>query len=350
MNPVRSFTLIPVLLLVALSAWSVAPAQEARLEPGMVNPGWVEPPPWFHESFLDIREDVQEATDAGRRLMLYFYQDGCPYCEKLVRDNFGQRDIADLTRRHFNVIAINMWGDREVTDMAGHDTTEKDFARDLNVQFTPTLLMFNEEFQVVGRINGYFEPHRFRAALSWIGERREDDISFQAYFEQLSPEPATGVLHARDGWLQPPHDLAAALKEDDRPLLVLFEQTQCSACDELHLDILARPDSEALLARFQVAQIDVAGRDRVITPEGEQTSAAAWARDSGVLYTPTLAFHTAEDGEVIRAEGYLRTFHVQSLMEYVLTGAYRDEPELQRYLDRRAQSLYEQGIEVDLMD
>ena len=35
-------------------------------------------PAWFKDSFLDVREDIAEATKSGRRLMLYFHQDGCP--------------------------------------------------------------------------------------------------------------------------------------------------------------------------------------------------------------------------------------------------------------------------------
>ncbi|HED15273.1 MAG TPA: hypothetical protein ENI64_00415 [Gammaproteobacteria bacterium] len=54
-----------------------------------------------------------------------FYQDGCPYCKKLLQDNFGQKAIADKTQKHFDVIAVNMWGDREVTDLNGNATTEK---------------------------------------------------------------------------------------------------------------------------------------------------------------------------------------------------------------------------------
>ena len=100
---------------------AIAPAfaQDAAPAQGMVIPGWHEPPAWFKESFLDMREDIAEATKSGRRLMLYFHQDGCPYCAKLLRENFGDKAIADKTRKHFDVIAINLWGDREVTDLAG---------------------------------------------------------------------------------------------------------------------------------------------------------------------------------------------------------------------------------------
>ncbi|MEJ2027785.1 MAG: thioredoxin fold domain-containing protein, partial [Limibacillus sp.] len=132
------------------------------------NPGYHDQPAWFKQSFLDIREDIQEASEGGRRLVLYFYQDGCPYCKKLLEINFSQKDIVDKTRQGLDVIAINMWGDREVIDFDGRPTTEKNFAADLKVMFTPTLLFLDEQGQVVMRLNGYYPPHKFNAALEYV--------------------------------------------------------------------------------------------------------------------------------------------------------------------------------------
>jgi len=48
------------------------PAAVVRAEPveqglseGLVNPGYVDKPAWFANSFLDIREDVGEAASSG---------------------------------------------------------------------------------------------------------------------------------------------------------------------------------------------------------------------------------------------------------------------------------------------
>ncbi|MDG2075896.1 MAG: hypothetical protein P8J24_05030, partial [Arenicellales bacterium] len=42
------------------------------------------------------------------------------------------------------------------------------------------------------------------------------------------------------------------------------------------------------------------------------------------------------------------TFHIQSLFDYVLTGAYRMQPSLQRYLSTRSEQLMEAGYDVDI--
>src|SRR6185295_3584551 len=129
------------------------------------SPNAVELPSWFRETFLDIREDLREAAADGKRLLLYFGQDGCPYCRELMRVNFSQKAIADNARRHFNAVAINIWGDREVTWTDGKIRSEKTLAAFLKVQFTPTLLFFDEKGAIVLRLNGYHPPHQFQAAL-----------------------------------------------------------------------------------------------------------------------------------------------------------------------------------------
>jgi thioredoxin-related protein len=78
-------------------------------------------PQWFTPSLLDIREDITEAAREGRRLMLYFHQDGCPWCKQL--------------------------------------------AALMKIRYTPTLVFFDEKGALAARIDGYLPPERFIAAL-----------------------------------------------------------------------------------------------------------------------------------------------------------------------------------------
>ena len=89
-------------------------------------------------AFLDLREDIAEATRNGRRLLVYFGQDGCPYCKQLMATNFSQRSIVEKTRQHFVALAVNIWGDREVTWLDGRVMTEKELARVLTLGVAPS--------------------------------------------------------------------------------------------------------------------------------------------------------------------------------------------------------------------
>lgn len=326
-----------------------APAAGAVLKDGLVNPGYHDKPAWFKESFLDIREDVAEARDAGRRLLLYFYQDGCPYCAKLLNDNFGNRAISQKTRSAFDVIAINMWGDREVTDMAGTATTEKAFASALEVQYTPTLLFLDETGAVVLRVNGYFAPHKFDVALDFVAGRHEKQGDFRAYYATVKPTPANATMNPLAGALAAPLRLAER-GDARRPLMVMFEQGSCADCDELHRDILGRDEVSYALTNVDVAQVDIHSKETVQTPDGRELSVADWVRELGIQYAPSLVFFDAQGKEVFRTEAYLRTFHVHGAIDYVVSGAYRWQPSFQRFLQHRTEMLAERGVKVDLMN
>ena len=335
------------LLLIALAftqTYAAHPASEL-LKP---SPHAIDIPSWFDETFLDFREDVRDAAKAGKRLLLYFGQDGCPYCRELLHVNFGDKTLADKTQRHFSAVAVNVWGDREVTWTDGRTLSEKAFAAFLKVQFTPTLLFFDEKGAVVLRLNGYYPPHQLHAALDYVSGRHEGKTAFADYLARHAREPASGKLHDQPFFLKPPLDLDRSHRPGTRPLAVLFEQKQCAACDELHQRGFVNRDARALIGKFDVARLELFGSERLVTPQGKTLTAEQWGREMKIAYTPTLVFFDAKGAEAFRIEAYLRPFHLVSVLDYVESGAYRNEPSFQRYIQGRAEKIRAGGGRVDL--
>jgi thioredoxin-related protein len=311
-----------------------------------VAPYAIDIPPWFATTFLDIREDIAEAAKDGRRLLVYFGQDGCPYCRQLMVTNFSQRSIVEKTRKHFVAIALNMWGDREVTWLDGLVVSEKELARRLKVQFTPTLLFLDEKGKVVVRLNGYYPPQRFEAVLDYVAGRNERKQTLAEYLGHASREPASPQLHDEPFFVKPPYDLRRT--KSSKPLAVIFETVDCSTCDELHREGFRRDEVLALLKQFDVARFALGARTELTTPAGRVSTAQAWARELGVAYTPTIVFFDATGAEVFRIDAYLRPFHLASSFDYVASGGYRTEPSFQRYIQARAERSRARGERVDL--
>lgn len=335
-------------LFLVLTAFAT-PAVPSELERGLINPGFHEQPAWFKHSFLDLKEDVGEAAAEQRRVVLYFYQDGCPYCAKLLRDNFALKAIEDKTRAGFQVIAINIWGDKEVLGLDGVATTEKALAERLKVMYTPTLLFLDEQGETALRINGYYPPHKFSVALDFVADKRERELSFRDYLAQRQPPPAAGRLHRQADYLRPPLDLRAASR-GDKPLLVLMEMKECPPCDELHGQILNRPELRESLRKFDVALVDAWSEASLITPDGKKVKSSDWAAELKVNYLPGLIFFDSGGEEVFRAEAYLKAFHLRAALEYVSSGSYLRQPNFQRFVQTWADHLREQGLPVDLME
>lgn len=340
-NAVKNYFLLSLMI-----ASSALAKTESELEEGMVNPGYVEQPSWFKHSFLDLDEDIIEAKNDGKRLMLFFYQDGCPYCKKMLQDNFGQRDIAEKTRDNFDVVSLNIWGDRQLS-FSGVSATEKAFAESLKVMYTPTLVFFNESGKAVLRTNGYYYPEKLNAALDYVLTHQDEKQSFRSYLSRQSTVKAKGKLHTQVETLSAPYDFSAVA---DKYRLVMFEQKQCKECDELHLDILKRQESIEQLKKFDIAVLDMWSEDTIKRPDGSQSTIKDWAMDLNIQYAPSMVYFDRQGNEVFRSDAYLRSFHVQSVMDYVSSGAYKTQTNFQRYIDDRAHRLREQGVTVDIMN
>ena len=320
-----------LILIALLMGVSVAKAQES--------------PAWFSESLLELREDVADAARQGKRVMLYFGQDGCPYCKRLMEVNFRQAAIAAKAQKNLVALALNIWGDREVVWTDGAATTEKQLAAKLKVQFTPTLLFLDEQGGVALRMNGYYPPHEFEAALDYVAGKLEKKVAFADYLKKARPA-ARDTLNPQAFFLPAPYDLRRTA--GGKPLAVLFETTQCAQCDELHAVAFRRQDVLAQLARFDVVRFSLSDGAQVVTPEGKPLPASAWARALGVGYVPAMVLFDAKGREAFRTEAYLRPFHLAGALEYVSSGAYTREPSFQRFLQTKADAMRARGERVDL--
>lgn len=305
-----------------------------------------EPPAWFSDSLLELREDVAEAAKQGKRVMLYFGQDGCPYCKQLMEVNFRQAAIAAKAQKNLVALAINIWGDREVIWLDGETTSEKRLAAKLKVQFTPTLLFLDEQGGVALRMNGYYPPHEFDAALDYVAGRMEKTVAFAEYLKSKPRPSARASLNPESFFLPAPYDLRRAAT--GKPLAVLFETPQCAQCDELHGVAFKRQEVLAELARFDVVRLSFARAEALTAPDGSTTDSAAWAKALGVGYVPAIVLFDAHGREAFRTEAYLRPFHLAGALEYVSSGAYTREPSFQRFLQTKADAMRSRGERVDL--
>ena len=102
---------------------------------------------WFVQSFLDLREDFKEAATKGKRFAVFFEQRGCIYCTKMHTEVLAERYINDYVRENFDIVQLDLWGSREVTDFDGTKLPEKKLAERWGVLFTPTVVFFKDDLK-----------------------------------------------------------------------------------------------------------------------------------------------------------------------------------------------------------
>jgi thioredoxin-related protein len=338
----RILTIISLVLFVFLHASAAEQKQHGR----MLGAKTSETPHWFKASFLEFEEDVADAAAEGRRVMLYFHQEGCPYCAKLVEESFGDPQIEAFIREHFDGITINMWGDREVVSVSGRGFSEKTFAAALKVQYTPTLVFLDEQGKVALRINGYYPKQDFREALRYVATHGEKQGSF-AEFLKNSRSPVIGELIHED-FYKDTDRLDQLVGVEDKPLAVFFESVDCDNCRIVHEKILTDMPTRELVKQTNSVQFDINSDRLIITPAGEKMTVADWASRLGITYSPSVVLFDREGVEVMRIEAFFKTFHFQSVFAYVLEEAYKQQPSFQRYISLRGDKIREAGFDTDI--
>ena len=141
------------------------------------------------DSLLDLTDDLDAAGKAGKRLAVVWELRGCPYCKEMHLVNFARPDIADYVKSRFEILQLNIRGDRTVTDFDGEQVAEKRLATKYQVRFTPTIQFFPEtvgelartaaDRREVFRIPGYLKPDDFLAVFRFVAERGYDKGSLR---------------------------------------------------------------------------------------------------------------------------------------------------------------------------
>ncbi|MGX4801573.1 SoxW family protein [Bradyrhizobium guangdongense] len=177
-------------LALASSAALAAGRGVAVAEPALGDDGLYHEP-WFLQSFLDLREDLESAAANGKRLVIMWELRGCPYCRETHLVNFADAGIANYIRDNFEVLQLNLIGSRKVTDFDRQELSEKDLAQKYGIRFTPTFQFFppsssgveakDSMAREVARAPGYLKPQHFLAMFRFVRERAYERGSFKDF-------------------------------------------------------------------------------------------------------------------------------------------------------------------------
>jgi thioredoxin-related protein len=295
-------------------------------------------PDWFKLSFLELKNDLQDAKQAHKTgLIVYFGQKDCPYCRAHLEHNWHDPYIVAYTRKHFDVTAIDVRGDRPVADINGKIyRSEKEFAIAEKANFTPTLIFYDTNGKEMLRLSGYHPPYQFKAALEYVVDDYYKTESLKSYFARASQfsEYGNEMLNPSDIFSSPPYALDRTIFPSAMPLAVFFEKTYCHACDILHSGPLENSTILQTMEQLESVQLDIRADTPVLTPDGKKTTAKQWAEDLGLYYTPTIIFFDEHGKEIIRVDSVVGFYRLNNVLHYVLTKGYLEEPNFQLWRQR----------------
>lgn len=299
-----------------------------------------EAPSWFKESFLEIQDDVDEATEANKHVVLFFQLNGCPYCDRMLRESFEAEPLSSFIQQHFDAISINVRGDRDVVFNEQLSVTEKELSEVLNVRATPAIVFLDHNNKTVARVNGYRSPQRFQQVVEYVSSKAYEQGSLADYLER---NLATNVYQLRDN---PIFQSITDLSRVKGPMAVIFEDSSCYDCGEFHDKILGKPIVQKELEPFTLVRMNTDSSQRIIDTEGHETTAKALADKYQMIYRPGVLLF--DQGKLIRRyDSLLFPHHFMEGFRYVAGGYYNTE-DYDTYSEKRTEELLSSGVDIDL--
>jgi thioredoxin-related protein len=334
-------TLKALILMLAVTVIAMPPVIAADAPQGRLTGGiQYELPGWFKSSFLILKEDLEEASQRGRHLMVFNHLEECPYCARLLDENFRSGETKDFTEKNFDVIGIDIRGGKNVEWFDGQSYTEQQVARNLKIKATPTIVFFDLKGNIVLQLNGYRKPAALRQALDYVHGKHYQTQTLAAYVEQQ--KKAAVYQFRKDSRFSE----MTNFKNYDKPLAVIFENKDCVDCDEFHTKVLNHAEVKPELAKFKVVRLDAYSDAPIVDINGEKTTPKKWAQSLNIVYRPGIALIN-EAAVRTRMDGMQFHFHFKELLRYVSGKYYHqyDTPSL--YNAARREELLKQGVVID---
>ncbi len=335
------------IFILSLSSFSLVHAEE-KPQGKFLGAIEVEKPDWFKDSFLDFREDAEEAAEEGKHMLVFADLKGCPYCAKMLTDSF-KTSVKDggnkeFIQSNFDTIHVDIKGSREVTFDDELIVSEKKLAEALKVKFTPTLLFMNADNKIVARVSGYRSPREFQQVLNFVKEKAYETTNFASYRKTNLTDSIYEFL---------PHEKIVKLTdfkkafESEKPLAIIVEDKTCDDCARFHKDTLSLPATKALMEKFNFVRLDALSTEEIIDIDGNKTTASEWLEKKGITYRPAILLYG--DGQ-LRADvmGMIKTHHFQQMLAYVGDKKFNEYESWLDYEEVVTQKMLKEGKTVDI--
>jgi thioredoxin-related protein len=140
----------------------------ARAEPGLffTSGELIE-----RDFFIDPPHDLARSQQtSSRALAVIFSRGSCHACELLHSGPLMQQEVLGEIAK-MDVVQLDLAADTEVVTPAGIKTTAKQWGKDLNLFYTPTIVLFSPEGEEVMRIDSVVQFYRLWGVLDFVNRQ-----------------------------------------------------------------------------------------------------------------------------------------------------------------------------------
>jgi thioredoxin-related protein len=218
---------------------------------------------------------------------------------------------------------MEIFDDAEMVDPTGNSLPIKQFAYHEGVQFAPSLLFYDTSGKIILRSTGYQTPERFKKILNYLVDDHYLNQSLRDYLARDKTATSAARLLSDPLFVEPPYALDRSHFPATKPLLVIFEATDCSACGDFHKHVLSDQTVRETLSQFEVVRLD--GNDKktpVLTPDGQKSTPYDWYLSTDLSQFPALMFFDEKGNPVLSTDALILKGRMMNSLNFVLERAY----------------------------
>ena len=298
----------------------------------------IEYPHWFRQSFLDLRDDLAEAGESGKRgVILMLSQSNCSHCQAFLDTTLSDPATVRRVQAHYDVVALDIFSDLELTNIDGSVSTVKDFAETVSARLTPTLIFLGTEGRALLKVIGFYPPETFEHVLDYIDGAHYERSTLSSYIQAQATDSEQQEVALDDGVFEKsPIELTPSDTEAARKLIVIFTQPSCPACERFHQRVLSDSMVRTLFSRYRSVVLDATDdQSTVVTPNGRRTTPRQWRQELELVYDVATVFFDERGQEVHRLDAETSVDRMTGSLEYVLANAYEQHAQFLQWRKER---------------
>ena len=119
--------------------------------------------------FLEPPYDLAALRENKKPTAVFFEQGNCHACD-LLHSAPLSKELSIQEIEKMNVIQLNMWADTEVITPQGKKTTAKEWAKSLDLFYTPSIVFFDADGKEIIRVDSVTHFYRLWGVMDYVNQ------------------------------------------------------------------------------------------------------------------------------------------------------------------------------------
>ena len=131
-------------------------------------------------NWLSLGEAQEASADDGKPLFVFVEAEWCGICKRMLKNVFPNDAVSVPLMEKYHPVSIDLDSKKEIL-FNGETMTEREFARKMEVQGTPTTIFFSAEGEELGRQVGFIDTDELNLLLTYITSDQFPDVPLEEF-------------------------------------------------------------------------------------------------------------------------------------------------------------------------